>query len=341
MTYLNFFLAAICLQLNAITQPSYAYGSDNDAPVIGILTLPCSEDTPDCEMEDATFNATTYLPASYVKFIEGGGAKVIPLLSDMKQDIMRQTISQVNGILLTGGDATFSSAHYYWQQILNILSYVREYHSQQETSAIPIWGTCLGLEAMVCETAQAGTNVMTTNISAMFLALPLNFTSTAMNSLLFDSTMDKEYSRDAYHALEENAITFHEHYYGFTPTVFATDAYLVHNFSLLATSVDLNGVEFVSLIESKRDVGLYWFGSQFHPEKPMYEFAKNVPKDFNATYSNQYFAEFFVNECRIRNNNKMENEMFVEKSIYNFDPYYTAMKSDNEYQQMYLFNAWL
>ena len=101
--------------------------------------------------------------------------------------------------------------------------------------------------------------------------------------------------------------------------------------------MDIYNVTFVSLIESKDELGLYWYGSQFHPEKPMYEFAKNIPKSIEAMYSNQYFAEFFVNECRLRNNNKMNNELYQQNNLYNFNPYYTALVSDNEYAQMYLF----
>ena len=114
-----------------------------DTPIIGILTLPCNEDEQNCKMENTTFRATTYLPASYAKFIEGGGGQVYPLLSDMDKTKMREIVAQLNGILFTGGDAPFTKNDYYWEQILNILSYIRQYHDQNKNVAIPVWGNVL------------------------------------------------------------------------------------------------------------------------------------------------------------------------------------------------------
>ncbi len=138
MVYSSKIIFLICLVTTCL--------SITNVPVIGVLTLPCNEDTQNCEMENITFNATTYLPASYIKWIEGGGAEIIPLLSDMDQTDMRNIISQINGILFTGGDAPFTSKDYYWNQILNILSYIRQYDDQhkREGYAIPVYGTCLG-----------------------------------------------------------------------------------------------------------------------------------------------------------------------------------------------------
>ena len=313
--------------------------NNNSAPIIGILTLPCNQDEQNCQMENVSFNPVTYLPASYVKFIQGGGGRVYPLLSDMNNDKMLHILSQLNGILLTGGDAPFTQTDFYWKQILNILSFLRKYDKENINNAIPVWGTCLGFEALICETAKDGVNFMNKNITANYVALNLNFTKYAKKSRIFNSTMDNEYSNNVYIALKENNITFNEHYYGFTPKSFLNDNYVSGNFTILSTSIDIYNVTFVSLIESNNDLGLYWYGSQFHAEKPMYEFAKNIPKTLNATYSNQYFAQFFVNECRLRNNNKMENKLYDNNNIYNYDPYYTAIQSDNEYQQMYIFPA--
>ncbi|ETO18410.1 hypothetical protein RFI_18855 [Reticulomyxa filosa] len=79
------------------------------------------------------------------------------------------------------------------------------------------------------------------------------------------------------------------------------------------------------------------YGSQFHPEKPMFEYARNVPKTLNAICANQYFAQFFVNECRIRNNRVMDQSLYQMLNIFNDPAHFVASQSDNEYQQMFLF----
>lgn len=43
-----------------------------------------------------------------------------------------------------------------------------------------------------------------------------------------------------------------------------------------------------------------FYGVQFHPEKNLYEWVRNrnVPHSLSATRAAQYFAEFFVEQCR-------------------------------------------
>jgi gamma-glutamyl hydrolase len=75
-----------------------------DRPVIGILTLPTKyEDFP------ISANYTTYIAASYVKWAEGGGARVIPLKVNDSKENLTELISKVNGIIFTGGTAPFFS----------------------------------------------------------------------------------------------------------------------------------------------------------------------------------------------------------------------------------------
>ena len=70
-------------------------------PVVGIMVIPTESDW--------GFNSenTSYFPSSYVKFIEAGGARVIPIpwnatnISDYMQ--------AVNGVLLTGGGANLTT----------------------------------------------------------------------------------------------------------------------------------------------------------------------------------------------------------------------------------------
>ena len=133
----------------------------NQAPIIGILTLPCSVMPHNCPPKYNTFNATTYIPASYVKWVEGGGGRVVPIRSDADHNEVRSLLSTLNGVVFTGGSAILNkTTSLYYKQVFNILSYLREYHDKYSNSktqkAIPLWATCLGFEALVCATSQTG-----------------------------------------------------------------------------------------------------------------------------------------------------------------------------------------
>ncbi|KAL9225705.1 hypothetical protein vseg_001598 [Gypsophila vaccaria] len=63
----------------------------NSRPVIGILTHP-----------RRGYNGS-YIGGSYVRFVESGGARVIPLIYDEPWSVLSHKLDFVNGVLFTGG----------------------------------------------------------------------------------------------------------------------------------------------------------------------------------------------------------------------------------------------
>lgn len=83
-----------CLILLAIlTSPVftelYSY-VHNDRPIVGILTL----NNPTTIGKE---QFATHIPASYVKFVEGGGAQVIPIWIDKPRDYYKDIMGKING----------------------------------------------------------------------------------------------------------------------------------------------------------------------------------------------------------------------------------------------------
>ncbi|OEL13198.1 Gamma-glutamyl hydrolase 1 [Dichanthelium oligosanthes] len=70
-----------------------------DRPVIGIVTHP--GDGAGGRISNGT--ATSYIGASYVKFVEAAGARVIPLVYNEPEERLLEKLSLVNGVLFTGG----------------------------------------------------------------------------------------------------------------------------------------------------------------------------------------------------------------------------------------------
>ena len=129
-----------------------------DSPLIGVLTLPCSDETYQCTSNP---KATSYLGASYVKWLEGGGARVIPLIADDSFTNINSILPQLNGVLITGGAAGDTSSSFWWTQLNNILKTLRKFVNDQTNGnkqAIPLWATCLGFESI--QQATAGTNIL-------------------------------------------------------------------------------------------------------------------------------------------------------------------------------------
>ncbi|KAM1902109.1 hypothetical protein EV1_030668 [Malus domestica] len=71
----------------------------NYRPVIGILSHP--GDGASGRLSNAA--TASYIAASYVKFVESAGARVIPLIYNEPPDVLFQKLDLVNGVLFTGG----------------------------------------------------------------------------------------------------------------------------------------------------------------------------------------------------------------------------------------------
>jgi len=82
-----------------------ASGSDlNLTPVIGIMAQ-----TLEPEMQvDARFkNYTYYVMSSFVKFLQGAGARVVPLIPSMSKEETLERLKKINGVFLPGGDGDY------------------------------------------------------------------------------------------------------------------------------------------------------------------------------------------------------------------------------------------
>jgi hypothetical protein len=308
-------------------------------PLIGVLSLLCADQPHNCPTSTGVSDATSYIPASYVKWLEGGGARVVPLRVDQNFGAVRQLLSQLNGVLFTGGTGNFASNSPYWTQVENVLGYLRQFQASTK-KAIPLWSTCLGFQAVTCATAKEGDNALVP-APALDIPLTIQFTSYGPQSRIFNSTMDKAYAQQVYQTVATLPVTHNDHNSGFRPQTYANDAYLKTNFSVIGLSNDDTNTPFVTLMESLAATGLYWYGSQFHPEKPQYEFdtgdGENIPHNLNAIFANQYFAEFFVNEARLRNDNVMNQNTYLANVIYNWPAYFIDQEENVSYDQVYLF----
>jgi len=137
----------------------------------------------------------------------------------------------------------------------------------------------------------------------------------------------------------ENTSAFNSHSSGITPDDFARSQALSETFVVLSTSYDLNGVEFVSVIEG---IDLPFFAVQWHPEKNVFELGKTtdgrpyeaIVHSPEAIAVTQYLANFFVSAAR-KNEHKFSDPADEAAAIIWNYPVSTTLAP--EFEQSYLF----
>jgi len=118
--------------------------SATDRPVIGVFTR-----------EDEDFSFQHIISASFVKWLQAGGARTIPIHSeDTSDEEMEVLFRNLNGVLLPGG------GH------MNITQPIRKMwqlanEANENGDRFPIWSICLGFQHMVTlANTQGGVSVV-------------------------------------------------------------------------------------------------------------------------------------------------------------------------------------
>jgi len=280
--------------------------SQNLRPVVGIMTQPIGEETP---------FGSSYLAASYVKYIEGAGAQVVPVRYDAPTANLTELFAGLNGLLFPGGGASlalnssyFQASQFMWNLAINANSH-RDY--------FPIWGTCLGFQLI--SVLVGNESILTSGFDSENYPVALSFSPNATSSRLFNPATCPSYVFDA---LATQPITMNNHQDGVTPSAFSSSKALSSFYRLISTNVDKKGRPFVSTIEA---FSMPIYGTQWHPEKNIYEWNtdEQIPHSLSAVFSAQYVADFFVNEARKSSHSFLASQL-NELLIYNENPVFTG-----------------
>ena len=279
--------------------------SINLRPIVGILTQPYgSEVGGEKVVEDGNRMVhNSYIAASYVKWAESAGARVVPLHFDASDEELTDRFRSINGILFPGGGTSLkndTSNRFF--QAAQLLYRLAVDENKRNPWTFPVHGTCLGFqllsvlaaedESVLCEGCFEGTDGD---------PLPLEFTPAIHDSVLF-----RDMSPDLLRALSVENITENSHSSGIEPSAFERNSKLAKLFTVLSVNEDVHGRTFVSTFESQRT---YPFtGTQWHPEKANFEFGKigslgynAIPHTADAVAVSQYVANQFIANARLSN----------------------------------------
>jgi len=295
----------------------------NNYPIIGVMTQPTTSTDGDCG------GNCLYLAASYVKYLESAGARVVPINYYAKEKELDDLFNALNGFFFVGGGAAFPPSAQY--------IYDRTIAANEAGDFSPLWGTCMGFQWLALAATKQSLQLDPTDgtqMDAENYSIPLDFRPSAVaQSKLFgfapQSILD---------TLSTQNVTMNNHHYGIWTSHFENTPALTEQFNILSTNKDRAGKEFVSTIENPK---YPIFGSQWHPEKNTFEWQMQadgrpfeaINHDWDAIQVAQYTANFFVQQTR-KNLRKFPTQASETASlIYNYRPWATP----GDFVQKYFF----
>jgi len=252
--------------------------------------------------------------------VESNGARAVPISYYASNDTLEELFGSINGLLFPGGGAGVPPGATKMYELAK--------EANDNGDFFPIWGTCLGFEWLV----QLAGGELDTGFDSENVSLPLELTDAANTSRLLSSL-----SPDLLAMLQgPNTSAFNNHMAGITPEDFETYPDLTATFTVLSTSADREGREFVSTMESP-DYPFY--GVQFHPEKNIWELGEtpggypyeDIPHSQDAIDATIAFARFFISESRKSGHQFSDPATEQASLIWRYPVYYTAPEFVQEY----------
>jgi gamma-glutamyl hydrolase len=290
----------------------------NNRPIIGIVALP----TEPAETQYGKY----YMAASYVKFVESGGGRVVPIMYDASQAELDSLFSQLNGILFTGGDADISVHAKLWntaQYILNLAMAAND-----KGDYFPILGHCLGFELL--NMVVSANDSILDPFDSENLTLPLRFYDDYRQSRLFGNT-----DQTIINTLSGQAVTMNNHRFGVSPSTYASNSKLSSFFRMISWDMDRGNKPFISTVEGfKYPV----YALQWHPEKVAFEWnpREGINHSADSVRANEYITQFFLSEARKSTHTFSSPSAEYKALIYNYEPVYSS-SIDPDFTQMYFF----
>ncbi len=263
--------------------------------VIGVLSIPTTTGT--------ALGATSYIPQSYVKWLEMHGARVVPIVYDIPKQMINVLLNQIDGLLLIGGtieSIVVQKAHY---RFLSSLKYIinKINHFNLIGNHFPIFSICLGFELLLmicneCDVSKMSSNFMNHNkISYLREYGPsaVNFEPVKNKEMLVSKPM-----QDFFTATEKRMIAIEP------------CTAMIHNKSFVIGAPYMKeyekyvNVTAVSKAKGKNYVAAYqfkslpYYGVQFHPEKVFFEhIQENIPHGATAKMFSSKLCKMFLKEC--------------------------------------------
>eukprot|EP01119_Soliformovum_irregulare_P024508 TRINITY_DN8795_c0_g1_i2.p1 TRINITY_DN8795_c0_g1~~TRINITY_DN8795_c0_g1_i2.p1 ORF type:complete len:224 (-),score=59.70 TRINITY_DN8795_c0_g1_i2:160-831(-) len=218
----------------------------NNRPIIGIVTQPARG--------RLDSHGTSYIAASYVKFVEGGGARVIPIFHNSTKEELTSIFGKINGVLFPGGGNPLDNV-----ELSNTLQHMLDLTKQafDQGDHFPLFAHCLGFELLAMITSNDA-NILS-SCDTRNVSLNLDFTPAIKTSKWLQDADPK-----VLHILSSQNVTMNQHQKCISMESFIENSDLQNFWTVLSTNLDRNGKKFISTWES---TNYPVYGIQWHAEK--------------------------------------------------------------------------
>ena len=305
-------------------------------PSIGVLTIPVPS--------YARAHSHSFLPSSCVKWLEMGGARIVPIQYDLPTAIIQSMLEQCNGFVTWGAqlqsvgvledDAapleTKIGAERY-KKFVRALDFIYLYIFAQNIKGnyYPILGISEGAQLLALAATFAPERYKShlpleelyskesENMSRVYSEendISLHFTSknNKLKSIFSPSERKRMSTEKILYTDNSLGLKIGAHYmkkYTEMTNISPTQM------NIIATSKGRRGAKFVSIYDFEH---LPFYGLQFMPAVTIFEWKKvNVPRTSLAHKVSDTLSQFFVDECKHNHNNLIDNRLL----IYNYTLY--------------------
>lgn len=122
-----------------LTKELQQIAMDNYKPIIAIISIPHKDSIP------------SVLSTDIVRFIEEGGARVLPIHYKTPWETVKELLSHVNGVVFQGGGPKFwpqgeVAAHFNLQW--RVFQWIMR-ENQEKNGYFPVLGICLGFQRLL------------------------------------------------------------------------------------------------------------------------------------------------------------------------------------------------
>nr|GMC76710.1 gamma-glutamyl hydrolase 2-like [Ipomoea batatas]GME02659.1 gamma-glutamyl hydrolase 2-like [Ipomoea batatas]GME13106.1 gamma-glutamyl hydrolase 2-like [Ipomoea batatas] len=305
-------------QLKLSTNCPAPDGNLNYRPVIGIVSHPGDG----AKSRFSNASDVSYIAASYVKFVESAGARVIPLIYNEPPEILIEKLNLVNGVLFTGGS---SKTGLYFEVVKGIFQKVLEKNDAGDH--FPLLAICLGFELLTMIITKD--NNILEGFNAANQASKLQFVEVSN----FEGTLFQRFPSELLKKMSKDCLVMQNHHYGISPEKFRANADLCNFFKILTTSADQDNKIYVSTVKAEHYPVT---AVQWHPEKNAFEWGlSEIPHTEDAILVTQKVANFFISEAR-KSLNRPDAQKVLNNLIYNYSPSYSG-KSGSGFDEVYIF----